>query len=189
MMLAMALGASRRFTVGAYHRMAEVGILGEDERVELIDGAIVEMTPIGSRHAGCVRWLAHRFTSSLGDRAIVSVRNPIQLSELSEPQPDLALLKPRADFYRDSHPESPDVLLVVEVIESSMAYDRAKLSLYAAAGITEVWLVDLPRGTVERYRRPSATGYEETTSFTGPDQFGPAAFPDLLTSAQAVMGD
>jgi len=185
----MALRASRRFTVGEYHRMAEVGILGEDDRVELIEGEVVEMTPIGSRHAGCVRWVDRMFGSSLGDRAIVSVQNPIRLSELSEPQPDLALLKPRADFYRDSHPESPDVLLVVEVIESSMAYDRAKLSLYAAAGITEVWRVDLPRGTVERYRRPFATGYEETNGFTGPDQFGPAAFPDLLTSAQAVMGD
>jgi Uma2 family endonuclease len=129
----------RRFTVDEYRRMGEVGILDEDERVELIEGEIVEMSPIGRRHAGIVNRLNDLFTFRLRGRAIVAVQNPISLgSKYSEPQPDLTLLRPRADFYADSRPEPPDVLLVVEVMDTSVERDRqVKLPLYARAGVPE----------------------------------------------------
>lgn len=123
----------RLFTVAEYHRMAEAGILGEDDRVELIEGEIVGMTPISSRHAGQVNRLVRLFTQRLGGRAILSVQNPIRLGEHSEPQPDVALLRPRPDFYATAHPGSEDVLLVIEVADlsacdaqagTSAAYDR-----------------------------------------------------------------
>lgn len=108
-----------RFTVDEYYRMAQAGIFSEDDRVELLDGEIVERSPIDSKHAGCVKGLTHFFGQKLGDRAVVGVQDPIRLGEYSEPQPDLALLKPRADFYRNAHPTAEDVLLVVEVADTS----------------------------------------------------------------------
>src|SRR2546426_2118990 len=136
----------RRFTVDEYHRMAEAGIFSEDESVELLEGEIVEMTPISSRHAACVNKLTRLFTRELGERVVVSVQNPVALTETSEPQPDLALLRPRADFYAAGHPGPEDVLLMVEVADTSATSDRAvKVPLYARAGIEEVWLIDLQK--------------------------------------------
>src|SRR5438552_12280642 len=143
----------RRFTVEEYHRMAEAGILSEDDRVELIEGEIVQMSPIGPRHSACVDRLNALFTSRLRRRAIVRVQNPIVLSRWTEPQPDLTLLRPRADFYAERHPGPADVLLAVEVAETSGVYDRGtKLALYARARIPEVWLVDV-RGDRRRLVR------------------------------------
>jgi Uma2 family endonuclease len=178
----------RLFTVDEYERMGEAGILGEDDRVELIEGEILEMVPIGSGHAAGVNRLTQLFSRALGDRAIVSVQNPVRLSDLSAPQPDLALLRPREDFYASNHPRPEDVLLLVEVVETSLAYDRAKLRVYAAAGISEVWLVNLPDGSLERYRRPGAAGFAETDVATGDAEIAPEAFPDVSFGIRSILG-
>lgn len=152
----------RLFTVADYHRMAESGILAANERVELIEGEILEMNPIGSPHAACVDRLTRLLGRAAGDRAIVRVQNPVQLGELSEPQPDLALLKPRADFYGDAHPGPADILLLIEVADSTLEFDRnRKLPLYAQAGIPEAWIVDLASRAIAVYRNPSPRGYRE----------------------------
>lgn len=143
--------------------MAKAGILNEDDRVELIEGEIVEMNPIGSRHAGCVTRLNHLLSQAVAERAIVSVQNPVQLNDRSEPQPDLLLLKPRPDYYAEAHPGPGDVLLLIEVADASIDDDRnVKLPLYAQAGIPEVWLIDLENAVVEVYRGPAPAGFAET---------------------------
>jgi len=181
--------ARRRFTVEDYHRMGEAGILSEDDRVELIEGEIVEMTPVGSRHAGCVNRLVRLFHRTVGDRALVSVQNPVRLGQHSEPQPDVALLKPRADFYAASHPGPGEVLLLVEVVESSAHYDReVKVPLYARAGIQEVWLVDLTKGCVEVHRNPAGASYAEVLRLRRGDRLAPAAFPDAVAAVEDVLG-
>ena len=187
-MSALAQVRKRLFTVDEYHQMARAGILLEDDRVELLDGEIVEMAPIGSRHAACVTRLATLFFR-VQERGIVWVQNPIRLGERLEPQPDLALLKPRADFYAPAHPGPEDVLLVVEVAETSVDYDReAKLPLYARAGISEVWLVDLQGGSVEVYRRPSPRGYKVHRQIRRGQSLSPQSFPDLTLSADDIFG-
>lgn len=160
----MSVQATKRlFTVSEYHQMAQVGIFSEDDRLELLEGEIIEMSPISSRHAGCVGRLTHLFSARVGQHAIVWVQNPVRLSEHSEPQPDLALLKPRPDFYSSEHPKPQDVLLVIEVCETSAEFDRQmKLPLYAKAGIPEVWLIDLSREQIEIYRAPSQQGYSQS---------------------------
>ncbi len=148
-------------TACEYERMIEGGVFEEDARLELIEGEIVEMSPIGKRHAACVDALNWWLGRTVGDAAIVRVQNPILLGDLSQPQPDLALLKRRDDFYKDALPTPDDVLLVVEVADTSIEYDRRlKLSLYARAGIAEVWIVSLPEEKIETYARPSGDVYE-----------------------------
>jgi Uma2 family endonuclease len=140
--------------------MAEVGILGPNERTELIDGEIIDMPPPGSLHAGTVDLLLERFRTAVGNAAIVRVQNPIDLDTFSEPQPDIALLRPRADYYRSAHPSGRDVLLAVEVADSSLRYDRdTKVTLYARHGIPEVWLVDVHAKQLTRYRSPMEANY------------------------------
>lgn len=180
----------RLFTVAEYHRMAEAGILSEDDRVELIEGEIVEMAPIGSRHAGHVNRLNRLFSQWAGDQAIVSVQNPVRLGEHSEPQPDLALLKPRSDFYAQSHPGPEDVLLVVEVAETSADYDReVKVPLYARFGVPEVWLVDLAGEGIEVYRQPSPQGYQEARTVRRGEAVAPLLLlPDLPLAVDAILG-
>lgn len=147
--------ARHRLTVEDFHKMGEAGILTEDVRVELIEGEIVDMAPIGSRHAGLVRKLIQSFTKAAANAAIVDAQNPVVLGQDSEPQPDIALLKPRADFYTSSHPGSNDVLLLIEVADTSAQYDRSvKIPLYAHHCIPEVWLVDLTLRRLEVYHTP-----------------------------------
>lgn len=180
---------TRSFTVDEYYRMAEAGILHEDDRVELIRGAIVEMSPIGSRHAGCVDGLSTQFHARLSGRAIIRVQGPVRLSSSSEPQPDVMLLRPRSDFYRTSHPGPADVLLIVEVSDSSLEYDRGeKLSLYAEAGIPEVWIVDLEHERVEVYREPEAGRYRRQATFEKAAAMAPQAFPDVAIGADVILG-
>jgi Uma2 family endonuclease len=181
--------ARRRFTVDEYHRMGEAGILREDDRVELIDGEIVEMTPIGSRHAGCVNRLNHIFGRALGERVVVAVQNPLSAPPASEPQPDLMLLRPRSDFYASSHPSAGDVWLVVEVADTSVPFDRSvKIPLYARAEIPEVWLVDLTTDGVEVYRRPAASRYAETSRRQRGERLDCAAIPDLVLRVEEILG-
>ncbi|MFB6265339.1 MAG: Uma2 family endonuclease [Bradymonadaceae bacterium] len=152
----------RRFTVEEYHRMAQAGVLGEDDRVELLDGEIVEMTPIGSAHASKVTRLNRLFVQQLDGRGVVWNQNPVRLDNQNEPEPDLAILEPRDDDYADELPGPSDVLLVVEVAESSLEADRdVKVPLYAQAGIPAVWIVNLRDEVVEVYEEPteSSGGY------------------------------
>lgn len=186
---AAVLPARRPFTRNDYYRMADAGILTEDDRVELLDGEIVQMTPISTPHASIVDRLTSLFVRRFGDRAIVRVQNPIVLNDLSEPQPDLTLLKPRADFYRREHPRPRDVLLVVEVIGSKKDYDRAvKLPLYARAGIREVWLVDLLAEAIEAHCKPALRGYRETTVLGRGRVVAAGAFPRVRFRVNEILG-
>ena len=179
----------RLFTVEEYHRMAQAKILGEDDRVELIEGEIVEMTPIGSRHAAIVGRLTHLFSEQVGRKAIVWVQNPIRLGEHSEPQPDISLLKPKDDFYASAHPGPEDVLLLVEVSETSAEYDReVKLPLYARFGIPEVWLVDLEGKAIEVYRDPSSEGYREVQTPGYDAILSPDFLPELKIPVREILG-
>ena len=179
----------RLFTVTEYYQMAEAGIFSEDDRVELIKGEVVEMAPIGSRHAAHVKRLNRLLSQLMGERALVSVQDPIRLSQYSEPQPDLALLQPRTDFYMRAHPEPEDVLLAVEVAEISATYDReVKVPLYAQAGILEVWLVDLAEARIEVYRKPSPEGYKEVQRMGPGQHLSPQAFPGRELAVDAVLG-
>ncbi|UHD17463.1 Uma2 family endonuclease [Thiocapsa bogorovii] len=151
-----------RVSVADYHRMGGTGILGPDLRTELIDGEIVEMPPIGHPHAGTVKLLANLMKETIGRDAIVAVQDPVWLNGHSEPMPDIALLRPRPDYYRNGHLGPADVLLLVEVADSSLANDREiKLPRYARAGIPEVWLVDLAGRRLAIHRQPAANGYSE----------------------------
>jgi Uma2 family endonuclease len=146
-------------TVEDYYRMAEVGILGPDDRVELIEGEIIDMPPPGELHAGTVSQLDHLLQRAVGDRAIVFVQNPAVLGRYSAPQPDIALLRSRADFYKSALPRSGDILLVIEVADTSLRYDRdVKVGLYARHTIPELWLVDVRGKRLTRYRDPTAAG-------------------------------
>jgi len=148
------------FTVADYHRMGELGLLDEDSRVELLDGLIVEASKIGPRQAGCVNQLTRFFILAGADQVTVATRNPVILDEYSEPLPDVAVLKYRADGYAVAHPGPDDVLLLIEVMDSSVYRDRQlKLPLYARAGIRELWLVDLEGDVVDVYREPGPDGY------------------------------
>ncbi|MBI4493588.1 MAG: Uma2 family endonuclease [Chloroflexi bacterium] len=180
---------TRRFSVEEYYQMARAGILGEDERVELIEGEIIELPPIGSRHAACVDRLNHLFSSHAGGAAIVRVQDPIHLSGRSEPQPDLVLARPRTDFYAAAHPEPKDVLLLVEVADSSAGYDRlVKVPLFARAGIPEVWLIDLERDLVEVHREPSATGYRSVQLARRGERVSVQALPQVDLAVEAILG-
>ncbi|MGI8983922.1 MAG: Uma2 family endonuclease [Acidimicrobiales bacterium] len=180
--------ALHRFTVDDYHRMADAGVLGEDDRVELIEGEIVEMAPIGPLHASRVKRVARFFHRQMGDRVIVSVQDPVRLGDLSEPQPDLALLRPRNDDYAGAHPTADDVLLVVEVADSSVAYDRnVKMPLYAAHGIVEVWLVDLAAGIVEVWSEPGPVGYGNIRRVGAGRSLSPQAFPDVSVAVDDLL--
>jgi Uma2 family endonuclease len=181
--------AHRRFTVDEYHRMAEVGILGEDDRVELLDGEIVVMTPMGARHASTVARLGERLSRLAGDRATLWVQLPVRLGRYAEPEPDLALLRRRADFYAERLPGPEDVLLVVEVADTSQRTDRdRKIPLYARAGITEVWLVDLPRAVIEVYRDPGAGTYGDVQTVARDGMLAILEMPGVSIQAGDVLG-
>ncbi|MBI4639469.1 MAG: Uma2 family endonuclease [Candidatus Tectomicrobia bacterium] len=181
--------AQRLFTVTEYYLMAEAGILSEDDRVELIEGKIMNMSPIGSRHAACVKRLNTLFSRQVGQAALVSVQDPIRLDDYSEPEPDLALLRPRDDFYAQGHPTPADVLLIVEVADTSEEYDReVKILLYARAGIPEVWLVSLPRDLFEIYRRPTPNGYQDVRQARRGEIVVAQSIPGLTMAVDAILG-
>jgi Uma2 family endonuclease len=180
----------RRFTVGEYHVMGEVGILSDDSRTELITGDIVVREPVGSYHAGTVNRLTRLWTSLLGERAVVHVQNPVELAEEdTEVQPDVALLRPRADFYAASHPGPADVLLLIEVADTSLTRDRrVKIPVYARAGVGEAWLMDLTTASVEVYRDPTAAGYGHVLALRRGESIAPEAFPDLTVAIADLLG-
>lgn len=186
----LTLAPTHRFTVEEYYRMGEIGILAPDARVELLDGQIIDMLPIGPFHSGVGSRLHDLFARAGGLRWIVRSQYPIRLSARSEPQPNIALVKPRADYYQQTHPKPADVFLLVEVSDSSVQFDREdKLPAYARAGIEEFWIVDLVEGAVEVYREPSSVGvYGVTTKATPGDSVTPQAFPDVVISVAELLG-
>lgn len=147
---------SRHLTsVDAFHRMGETGILGPADRVELIEGEIIDTSPIGVLHAAIVDALVRFFSRSTGESVFIRWQNPLRLDDLSEPEPDIAILRPRADFYTTAHPGPADVLLVIEVADTSLAYDLGtKVPLYARHGIPEVWVIDAATRRTRVFRQP-----------------------------------
>ncbi len=158
-----------RITVDEYYRMAEVGLLARDARVELIEGEIIDMAPIGIAHGSVVDRLARLLMRAVGDQAIVRVQGVVSLSRSSEPQPDLTLLKPRNDFYASRHPTASDTLLIIEVSDTTLRYDREiKVPLYARHGVPEVWIVDLGNGQLHFYRSLAGGQYGGATATDKP---------------------
>lgn len=186
----MAVGVrTRRFSVEEYHQMVRAGILKEDDPVELIEGEIIEMTPIGPRHATCVDRLTRRLVGLFADLAIVRVQGPIRLGPDSEPQPDTALLRPPVTRYEDHHPEPAAVLLAIAVADTSVEDDRArKIPLYARAGVREAWLVNLPAQTIEVHRRPTREGYQDVRTLGRGQRLAPEAFPDCTLTVDDILG-
>jgi Uma2 family endonuclease len=176
------------FTVDEYYRMAEVGILDPDARLELLEGEIVEMSPVGVRHVACVNRANALFGKYFGDRVIVSVQNPVQLSEYTEPQPDLVMLKPRKDYYAGKKISWEDALLVIEVSDTTIRRDRYKLSLYAKAGVSEFWIEDLRRDTIFVYRDPGLGAYRTSLEFRRGDRISLPAFPDVSFAVEDLIG-
>lgn len=175
------------FSVEDFERMAEVGIFGEDVRVELIEGEFVKMTPIGNRHQGAVNRLT-AFAGRIGDNGVVAVQGPVRLGDLSMPQPDLVLLRFRSDYYASSHGRPDDILVAVEVADGSSFYDRnVKAPLYARYGIPELWIVDLSVGRLETYASPTPDGYQESRSLGPGEVVAPAAFPDLAVDVGSLF--
>jgi Uma2 family endonuclease len=180
--------ARHRLSVDAFYRMAEAGILTDPHRVELIDGEIFDMAAIGSPHAAITNRLVRHFVRAIADGlALVSVQNPLRLDGYNEPQPDFMLLRLRADDYRASHPNAADVLLLVEVSESSLPYDRnIKLPLYAKFGVPEVWIVDLVGGAVEVYRAPKEGVYASRERLTA-GLLSPALVPAVTIDVAGLL--
>lgn len=179
----------KKFTVGQYHQMIESGILTDRDRVELLQGEIIEMSPIGIQHAACVDRLNELLVRELGARAIVRVQNPIQLSTKSEPQPDFAILQRRSDFYVNGHPQPSDVFALIEVSDTTVEFDRTvKAPIYAKDNIAEVWIVDLNAEAVQIYREPSASGYQQLQTFHRGQAISFQAFTDIQFMVDQLLG-
>lgn len=179
----------RRFTATQYDQMAGAGILTEDDRVELIDGEIFEMTPIGRRHAAAVKRLNRALSRTIGDGAQIGIQDPVRLDENNEPQPDVTLLVDRADFYASDHPTPRDVLLLIEVSDATLEFDRGvKIPLYARAGISEVWLVDLSEDVILVHRDPFLGGYRTVRIARRGEWISPLAFPGREIAVSDILG-
>ena len=178
-----------RFTVEEYGRMGEAGVFSPGVRVELIEGEIVDMSPIGERHAACVDSLDELLRERRQRRVNIRVQNPIQLDDYSEPQPDIAILKRRDDFYKHAHPRPEDVLLLIEVSDTTLEYDRkVKVPLYARAGVPEVWIVNLADERVEMFADPSGGAYRVTATFARDEDVQSYALRDLRLSVSEIFG-
>ncbi len=179
--------ARHQLTVGEYYRMAEVGLLRPDARTELIEGEVIDMAAIGTRHASTVTRLMRLFELTAAERAVVSVQNPLRLGDRSEPEPDLMLLVPREDFYASAHPVPADVWLLVEVSDTTLRYDtEIKLPLYAQHGVPEVWVFDLENAVLRRYRQPAGDAYTMVETLARPGLLVPDAAPALALDLGAV---
>lgn len=181
-------GLKHRITVHDYHRMGEAGVLAPDARTELIEGEILDMAPIGSRHASVVNRLTSLFVPAVGARAIVQVQGPVRLGDLSEPEPDIALLRPREDYYRDALPGAQDVLLLVEVADTTQRFDRrVKVPLYSHHGVPEVWVIDLENALVHFHRRPGGGTYADISATERPGFAPVAALPGVAIDLSGTL--
>lgn len=180
----------RLVTVDEYYDMDRTGLLEPDARVELIEGEVVHMPPIGSRHGSATELLDHLLDRALTDRALVRSQLPVRLDNLSEPVPDVAILKFRADRYKASHPTAADVLLIVEVSRSTLRYDtNVKLPLYARHGIPEVWIVDLKNSQLRTYRSPSEGRYRDTASTVEPGKIEVPGVSGVSVDLSELLSD
>jgi Uma2 family endonuclease len=182
----------RQISVTEYHKMGEIGIFGEDERIELIEGVIRKMSPKGTRHTTSVSNLTNLLPLLLEGEALIRVQDPIVLNDDTEPEPDIVVIKPRGNAYMEAHPHPDDVLLLIEVADTSLEYDREiKLPRYAASEIPEVWIVNLVENIIEVYCKPfvaSGIGrYRIRTNFVEGDILTPQAFPDLKIAVSDVL--
>ncbi len=178
-----------KYSPEEYHAMGDEGILSAGERVELIEGEIVLMPPIGSPHAAGTARCARIFTLAVGDRAVVWTQNPVRLPAGGEPEPDLALLRPRPDFYHSNLPTPSEVFLAVEVSDTTARFDRSvKVPLYALSGIPETWLLLLGEEAIEVYRRPRPDGYQTMMRFRRGESISPEEFPDLQFPVDELLG-
>jgi Uma2 family endonuclease len=178
-----------RFSIDQFHRMGEAGVLDRGERYELLDGAIVTMSPIGPRHAARARFLNRILSEAFSGRAIVDMQNPVILSDHSEPQPDVVLLKWRDDYYENRHPVPDDILLMSEIGDTTAPLDRhVKMPLYAEAGVQELWLVNLQNDEIDVCRRPGEGEYRSMTRYTRGQRIGCQAFPDVTWSVDDILG-
>jgi Uma2 family endonuclease len=158
--------AKHSFTAEEFERIGKAGIFRQDARLELIEGEIFEMSPIGSPHAACVKFLSGLLHRLFGNTFIVGVQDPVRLNDFSEPQPDVSLLRWRDDYYRDAHPTPADVLLLIEVADTTVVADRTvKVPLYARAAVAEAWVVNIPEERVEIYSDPSGGSYQRAEVF------------------------
>ena len=186
---AAATPARRRFTVAEYYAMADAGILSENDRVELLDGDLIVMPPIGDWHAGGVKFLNNTMLPQLQGRAMIAVQDPVRLDEHSEPQPDVMLLLWRDDFYRSAHPRPTDVLLLIEVADTTSDYDqKRKLPVYARVNIPEVWIVNRPARRIESYSDPTGNTYSTVQHFSHGETVAPQAFPDIVLEVDRIIG-
>jgi len=177
------------FTVDDYYRMAEAGILTPEDRVELIEGEIIQMSPIGNRHAGCVNRATDLFTFVFRGKATVTVQNPVRLNKYNEPQPDLVLAKPRADYYASKHPTGEDVFLVLEVADTTLRKDRnVKLPIYARLEVPEVWIEDLAHDRILVFRDRAAKSYKTSLTLRRGDSLSVAAFPEVTFKVEDLLG-
>ena len=177
------------FTVEEYYQMAEAGILKPQDRVELIEGEIIQMSPIGVRHAACVNRATDLFTFSFRGRAIVTVQNPVRLNRYNEPQPDLVLAKHRADYYASGHPTPEDVFLMLEVAQTTLRYDRdVKLPIYARLGIREVWIENLKHDVILVFRNPVGEKFRDSRTLHRGDSLSAAAFPKITFKVEDLLG-
>ncbi len=168
--------------------MAAAGVFSEDDRVELLEGEITATTPIGHRHAAAVNFLNDRLGEALRGRVLVQVQNPVPLGPYNEPQPDLALLRRSADYYRTALPSAADVLCVIEVADATVEYDRAKLPLYAEAGVPATWIIDLQAERVEVHREPRAGRYERSAVLQRGETVSLESFPDVALVIAELFG-
>jgi Uma2 family endonuclease len=180
--------AKHRLTVLDFHRMVKAGILGEDDRVELIEGELFDMAPIGSQHASIVDALVEMLTLGAKGRVLVRAQGPLQIPLHNEPLPDVLLLKPRADRYRNAWPQPQDVRLIIEVADSTVARDRdVKIPIYGRHGIPEAWLVDVQRQVITVYQQPCGEGYRRAAEI-GSGSLVPACLPDVMVSFAGLFG-
>jgi Uma2 family endonuclease len=187
-MISSAANVRHKLTVSDYYRMGDAGILHEDDRIELIEGDLIEMSPIGSFHAGIVGRLTKLLTIAAGDKALIWTQNPLHLGTYSEPQPDVMVLKPRPDDYIDALPEPTDVIVLIEVADSSIDYDhKTKLPLYARNGVKEFWIIDLNAQRLERYTQPHETGYGHCETLDKTATVSPAGLPDVVIDLRRIL--
>jgi Uma2 family endonuclease len=178
-----------KLSVDDYHKLGEAGVLDEDSRVELIEGELIDMAPIGVPHMTAVNRLNRLFVQAVGDLGVVSIQNPVSLPPHSEPQPDIAVLRSGVDRPGASLPGPADVLLLIEVADTTLAYDRGtRLPLYARAGVVECWIVNLQARCVEVYRKATPQGYSETTEFRAGDVVSPVMLSTLKIEVAAIFG-
>jgi Uma2 family endonuclease len=180
---------AHKLSFADYQRMAEAGILTEDSRVELIEGVIVDMSPIGSHHAGLVGQIV-RLLAGEPTSAMLWIQSPIRLGNYTEPEPDIVLLKPRNDFYKKSLPQPEDILLLIEVADSSVDYDRKiKIPLYAEHGVPEVWLIDLNLNQIEIYLEPSKDGFRKLLKPAPETALSPTLIPEITLIPQLLFSE